>query len=155
MDRCVHICKDGHLIFSRGFISGKEYCEICGAEMLDRCESCGNPIKTWETGGVVMVGNPKYDRPAYCRNCGSPYPWTLAAINAATEIIEEEEGLDDAQREKLISSIPDFIAETPRTQLAVTRFKKFAQSAGKFTLEALRQFVIDFGCEFARQQLGL
>lgn len=84
-----------------------------------------------------------------------PYPWTETALETATELIEEEETLDPVQRDNLVSSLPDLIAETPKTQVAVVRVKKFLTSAGKFTADAIRQFVIDFGCELAKQQLGI
>jgi len=109
----------------------------------------------WDWGGRVVLGIPSYERASYCKHCGKPYPWTETALETATELIEEEETLDPVQRDKLVSSLPDLIAETPKTQVAVVRVKKFLASAGKFTADAIRQFVIDFGCELAKQQLGI
>ncbi len=154
MDYCVHICANGHVIQSSTWISGKEFCEKCGAEMMDRCPNCSNPIKEWDYGGAPYIGKRKYDRAAYCKNCGKPYPWTQSAIEAAAELITEEDQLDSAQQAKLIESLPDIVAETPKTQIATVRIKKALLSVGKFTADALRQFVIDFGCEFAKSQLG-
>lgn len=105
--------------------------------------------------GATVIGTPKYERPAYCKKCGKPYPWTAAAIEATAELIEEEIELDELQREKLISSLPDIVAETPKTSVAVARTQKALLAAGKFTAEGIRQFAIDFGCEFAKKQLGL
>ena len=70
-------------------------------------------------------------------------------------MIQEEEELSDSMKESLTSSLPDIISETPGTNLAIVRMKKALMSAGKFTAEALRQFVIDFGCELAVKSLGL
>lgn len=155
MDKCVHICLNGHVILSDKWIVNDEFCEKCGAKMLDKCPSCGKPIKEWDYGGVFVVGNPEYERAAYCKNCGSPYPWTQSAINATAELLEEEEQLSELERNKLISSLPDIISETPKTQVAIVRFKKALLNIGKFTAEGLRQFAIDFGCELAKKQLGL
>lgn len=155
MDKCVHICLNGHVILSHKWINGNEFCEKCGSKMLDKCPSCGNPIKEWDYGGIPVIGDPSYDRAAYCKHCGSAYPWTQSAIEAATEIIEEEESLDSTQRTNLVASLPDIISETPKTQVAVIRFKKAIMAAGRFTADALRQFAIDFGCELAKKQLGL
>lgn len=55
----------------------------------------------------------------------------------------------------MLESLPDIISETPKTQIAVVRFKKALAKVGSFTADGLRQFVIDFGCELAKQQLGL
>ncbi|MCU6702433.1 MULTISPECIES: DUF2321 domain-containing protein [Eubacteriales] len=154
MDRCAHICTNGHVLITRAPIDGKEFCEKCGAEMIDKCPSCGEFIRTWSYGGAVL-GNPKYERAAFCKNCGSPYPWTKSAMDAVAELLEEEEQLDDLQRSKLTASLSDIVSETPKTQVAVVRFKKALLSVGQFTAEGLRQFAIDFGCELAKSQLGL
>lgn len=122
--------------------------------MIDKCPSCGEFIRTWSYGGAVL-GNPKYERAAFCKNCGSPYPWTKSAMDAVAELLEEEAQLDDLQRSKLTASLSDIVSETPKTQVAVVRFKKALLSVGQFTAEGLRQFAIDFGCELAKSQLGL
>lgn len=155
MNWCVHICQNGHVEKETRWIDGAEFCEKCGSKMIDRCPSCNHPIMEWDWGGRVVLGIPSYERASYCKHCGKPYPWTETALETATELIEEEETLDPVQRDNLVSSLPDLIAETPKTQVAVVRVKKFLTSAGKFTTDAIRQFVIDFGCELAKQQLGI
>lgn len=155
MDKCVHACTNGHTLITYSWINGEEYCEKCGAKMLDKCPACNAPIKEWDYGGMAVLGTPKYERAAYCKNCGNPYPWTQLAMEVASELIGEEDAFDEAQRGKLISSLPDIITETPKTQVAVIRFKKAILAVGKFTADGLRQFVIDFGCELAKKQLGM
>ncbi len=154
MDFYAHICKNGDVLIEHTPLSGLTYCEKCGAEVLACCPSCQSPIKEWHY-SMATLGKPSYERPAYCQKCGKPYPWTAAAIEATTELIEEETELDELQREKLISSLPDIVSETPKTSVAVVRVKKALLAAGKFTSEGIRQFAIDFGCELAKKQLGL
>lgn len=154
-DTCVHICQNGHFILTSMYIQGKEFCEKCGSEMMDKCPDCGAVICEWNYGGIVYLGTPHYDRASYCKNCGSPYPWTAKALEAAAELIEEEENLTAEQKEKLSGSLQDIICETPKTQVATVRIKKALLSVGRFTAEGLRQFVIDFGCELAQKQLGI
>ncbi len=155
MEQHMHICLNGHCKFSAHHIDSKEFCEECGAQMIDRCQWCGSTIKEWVLRDVVIVGEIQYQRPAYCRKCGNPYPWTQSAIKAATEIIEEEASFDKEQKEKLISSIPDVLAETPRSKLAAIRFKNAMAKAGKVTGEVIRQFMLDFGCQLVKDILGL
>lgn len=155
MDVCVHICKNGDVIFARAPISAPEFCEKCGEKMLDSCPSCHAKIMEWDFGGFPFLGNPDYERASYCRNCGKPYPWTEAAIEAASMLMEEDDELTAEIREKTIEVLPDIVRETPKTSLAVVRLKKAFVDAGKFTADGLRQFAIDFGCEFAKKQLGL
>ena len=67
----------------------------------------------------------------------------------------EEDSLTDSVKNAMVESLPDIISETPKTNLATIRFKKGLSSAGKFTAEAIRQFVIDFGCELSIKLMGL
>ena len=46
MDYYAHVCKNGHALVSGDRIAGQEYCEVCGAEMLDKCPSCQSVIKS-------------------------------------------------------------------------------------------------------------
>lgn len=123
--------------------------------MIDKCPSCGSPVRAWYYGGGTVLGNPKYERAAYCKNCVKPYPWTQAALESTAILLQEDTELDEILRNNLVSSLPDIISETPKTQIAIVRFKKAALSVGKFTADALRQFAIDFGCELAKKELGL
>lgn len=151
----VYICLNGHVFIPRESYEAPIYCEKCGVRVIDKCSCCGEVIKYWADYEVPEGTIPEYERAAYCKKCGASYPWTQAAIESAAELIYEEDQLDKVQQEKLLSSLPDIITETPKTQIAVVRFKKAMLAAGKFTVEGLRQFAIDFGCELAKSQLGL
>ena len=150
------ICKDGHCINALldSPIPKDSYCEKCGAAVIALCPNCQEPIRGKFDSPYVLDLTP-FDVPKYCRACGNPYPWTESAIQSASTIIREGGELDDAQSEALVESLPDIITETPRTRLAVIRLKKALTAVGKFTGDGLRQFAIDFGCEFVKSQLGL
>lgn len=154
MDFYAHVCLNGHVLIAREKISEVEFCEKCGAKMIDTCPSCQSFIKEWHY-PPNTIGTPKYERVSYCQKCGNAYPWTKFALDAMADLIAEEAELNDIEQEKLVSSLPDIITETPKTSVAVVRFKKAFLSAGKFTADALRQFAIDFGCELAKSKLGL
>ena len=147
------ICKNGHCISSYGDQALDKHCETCGAEIITRCPECGTPIRG--TPNVDESWLYQYNTPSFCWNCGNPFPWTESAIASASMLIEEEAKLSALEQGRLIESLPDIVSETPRTQIAVVRFKKAMVAAGKFTAEGLRQFAIDFGCELAKKQLGL
>ena len=135
IDYCAHICKNGHVRVSAEYLHGKAFCEECGAEMLERCPNCHTLIKEWDFGPIVYLGVPTYDRPAYCKHCGNPYPWTVSALETAKELIAEEESLEEIQRDKMLESLPDIISETPKTQIAVVRFKKVLAKVGSFAAD--------------------
>ena len=151
------ICLNGHVRTEHlqdASSSKDDYCPDCGAKTITVCPKCGYPIEgCLKDSCVISIGfNPA---PKYCKSCGCPYPWTESAINSLKELIEEDENLQPELVSKLNNSIPDIIAETPKTNLATTRVKKVLNTAGKFTVDALRQFVIDFGCELAIKLIKL
>lgn len=149
------ICLNGHALVERHPLNSDEYCETCGAKMISKCPDCNNPIKEWDYSGVAVLGTPDFERPLYCKSCGKPYPWTKSAIEATALMIQEDNELSELERKSLEDSLPDIIAETPKTKVASIRVKKALLSAGKFTAEAIREFVIDFGCELAKKSIGL
>lgn len=154
----AQICLNGHRI--TGVFpddSSEKYCSRCGAETITNCLNCNASIR----GDYVI--ELMYDElhcihkpnPAYCINCGEPYPWTEDALEATRILIDEEDMLGNDDKEKLKQSLTDIISETPRTTLAVSRVKKACISAGGFLKEGLMQFATDFACEVAKKHLGL
>lgn len=147
------ICENGHVIKSLSDSCTDKFCTICGARVIFKCPNCNIVIRgrSRDTYGFVT----EYTAPAYCKDCGKPYPWTRNAIEATVLMLEEETNLAHDERQKIIDILPDVITETPRTQLAAVRIRKAIASAGSFVAEGLRQFAIDFGCELLKKQLDL
>lgn len=151
----AYICLNGHDLCYEEGIESDIYCQQCGKEVITRCPNCKTNIK----GPYIPDVNDEYyffqySIPRYCPSCGSPYPWTAAAIESMTKLLKDEEDLSESVREGLIESLGDITVDGPNNNLAVARFQRAVKSVGKFTAEALRQFVIDFGSEFARKSLG-
>lgn len=138
------ICENGHV---RSYMREVEpqleirRCPECGAAVLDQCPSCAAPLKGCDSRQQQVSYAPiRYEyvpdvrkpvRAAYCPHCGCAYPWTKAALDAAQELIGETEDLSCEEKEKLKASLPDLIADTPQTQVAVVRVKKWLGMAGK------------------------
>ena len=133
----------------------KPFCPQCGAATITSCPKCNAKLQgDYEVEGVCIIGGITSVN-SFCYNCGNPYPWTQSALLAVSGLIYEEECIPDDLKDRTVASLKDIIAETPQTTLAATRIKKCLFSAGKFTAEGIRQFVIDFGCELAKKTLGL
>lgn len=150
------ICMNGHIInsyFHQYPDENSSHCPECGAATIRQCPNCNKEIRGHSIGEFSYLSD--YKLPSYCIYCGKPFPWTKAAIENTALIITKEESLDEHEQVALIEILPDIIAETPKTNLAITRFKKYLSSVGKFTVDALRQFVITFGCELVKNSLGL
>ena len=146
----AQICLNGHMITS---IYDKHdgpieiYCSKCSAKTITACPNCNTPLRGYyEVEGFLVLGE-NVQPESYCFHCGSPYPWTEKALAYAKLIILEESSIPNEQKEALISSLPDAISETPGTTLAASRMKKFLASACSFTNDALKQFIIESGCE--------
>jgi len=149
----AQICLNGHLLTEsvEEYPSDQSYCSKCGSKSITKCPNCNAQLHGY--GRYLDIIKPT-EVTAYCYNCGKPYPWTESAIESAKLLIQEEETLSIEEKSALVESLKDIISETPRTTLAVTRLNKFLKSAGKFSVDAIRQFVIDFGCELAIKKLN-
>lgn len=146
------ICENGHTMSSsdRNY---QPFCSECGAPTLSDCPSCGSPIHgdLRSSGGIVIIAPFKPD--LYCYNCGKPYPWTQRIIDSATEILLLDEELSEEQRDVLKNAIPDLLVHTPKTPVAVARYKTFLNKAPKLIGSALYQVFIDVVSETVKRSL--
>lgn len=150
MYHLAYICENGHPVDVISDYCVDRYCTQCGAPIIFQCPICGETIN-----GMEHDCSGSYVVPSYCRGCGNPLPWTDRAAQATAELLAEDENITTDEANKLVDVFPDIITETPRTQLAVVRLKKAMKNLGSFAAEALKQFVLDFGCELVKRQLGL
>ncbi len=154
----AQVCLNGHIITlstEQEPFNMENYCADCGAKTIIKCPSCGKQIRgnsLYDTMGFASV-DVNREPDAYCPYCGKPYPWTETALKSTALLIQEEAELDEQLKKALVESLPDIISENPGTNLATARIKKALSVASSFTSDALRQFVIDFGCEFIKNQL--
>ena len=131
------------------------FCSECGAKTITACPHCSAPLRGFYRGDgpYLFIQSAKVE--SFCYNCGTPYPWIESGLEAAKLLIQESDDIPNEQKNILIESLPDIITETPKSKLATTRFKKVISATGKFTAEGIRQFIIDFGCEVVKKQIGL
>lgn len=139
------ICENGDIIESSSTYCDMKYCEKCSAPVISACPQCGTPIRGHEEG---VSGY--YHIPSYCRECGSPYPWTEKAIQSAACLLAEDENITAEECNRLIEILPDAMTETPRTNLAAVRIRKALKILGTFAADGLRQFVLDYGCDLLK-----
>jgi hypothetical protein len=150
----AQICLNRHIINTSIEDSPPDqvYCSTCGATTITECPKCHAQLRGFchDSDFIELV-----KATAYCYHCGKPYPWTESALKSANLIIQEAENFSEKEKATLVESLPDIIAETPKTILAISRTQRFLKAVGGFSADAIRQFAIDFGCEFAKKQLGL
>ena len=130
----------------------KDYCTLCGAKTIIICQNCNKEILGYYHSKYAVPYD--YVVPKYCHNCGKPYPWTESALQAAAELLALDDNLTLDEAQILVTALPDLLTETPKTQLAVAKFKKLLSSAAQFTVDGVRQFAIDFGCAYVKSELS-
>jgi hypothetical protein len=152
----AQVCINGHL--QNGSITRfpqfrTNLCQRCGAKTITACKSCDWPIEGISEHAWTYSSGP-YGPPRYCENCGAPYPWTATALAAAKEYADAIEALSATQKTELKETLEDLSRDTPRTPLAVSRFKKFTTEAAPVVKEMMTKFVVEFATNAAKQLMG-
>lgn len=93
--------------------------------------------------------------PNFCHACGRPYEWTVRQVQAAKDLADEIEGIEDAEREKAKESFIDLTSDTPQTTVAAARIKKLMAKAGPAIGSGLREIVVSIATDAAKKSLGL
>lgn len=150
----AQVCMNGHMTCSslESFgESASDHCPECGAETIVSCQGCGSSIRGHYVEPGVLA---ETITPAYCHKCSKAYPWTIKAIDALRSIINEDDRTSDEQKRSALASIPDIIANTPGTQLALSRIKRFIGAARKETKESIIKSLADVACEAAKRGIS-
>lgn len=155
----AQICLNGHKITSVAHTKPEKrqsHCDICGEKTITNCQNteCNTQIRGYFYGAR---GEYSYDSeiPNFCHKCGMPHPWTQRKTEAAKEYIDELEELNEEEKQKLKNSINDILKDTPNTEVAVVRIKKFLPKIGKKFAEGLQNIIIEIASEAAKKSLGL
>jgi len=119
------------------------FCPQCGESTINTCQHCNSPIMVDRT------------EPSFCGVCGKPFPWTESAIAAANEYTDELDELSDEDKVTLKATFSDLTADTPRTDLAVSRFKKFMQKVGPAAGDVLTKIMVNVATEAAKKGMGI
>lgn len=122
----AQVCLNGHLINACAQTRpqrSEKFCTKCGAETVVACPLCKAAIRGYFHIPRVYSPGPK-NPPAFCHECGKPYPWTERRIEAARELADESVELDSGEKESLKATFNDLVRDTPKTPLAAQRFQK-------------------------------
>ncbi len=155
------VCENGHTINTRLHGSpqfSRPFCSSCGAKAVTACSHCKAPIPGHyidDPSPVLVLSIPHYDPPSFCESCGNAFPWTAARIKAGQQLAMEVDGLNDKERRLLAETFPDLVANTPRTELAMTRFQKLSLKVKGEGANALRVIITKIGTDLVKQRLGL
>lgn len=128
------------------------FCKECGSPTITSCPSCSTPIRGWSRGGGI---GPDYERPSYCPDCGSAYPWMARQLAAAEELIDLADQLTDEERTQLKADLPHLAIDGPRTQVAAVRVRMVLGKIRNEAGPALRVIAMSIGTDAVKKVLGL
>jgi len=158
------VCENGHQITGCSTIypeRQKEFCPKCGAPTLTACPACnkkiqGNRIRQHESfldarrGATTMIPVGRANVPAYCSNCGKPYPWTENKIKTAIQIIEEFGDLSEEEKRTIEQDLNNIAKDTPQTELSAMRIKRIWEKYGIVAYNVIMEFATKTAAEILK-----
>jgi hypothetical protein len=155
----AQICASGHLVNTSAEEfpeQSKSFCPKCGAKTLIKCEHCNAPIHgQYHNANVGYRVMDEDDVNVYCHSCGKPYPWTMERLQAARALAEELDNLTDAEKVDVGATFQDLLVDTPRTKVALVRFKKLIAKAKGEAKGLLLDLMAKIAVESVRANLGV
>ena len=151
----MQVCMNGHRINSsyQEFAQhNKAFCPDCGEATITACPECKAPIKGYYYGGVIRSSQVPVR--AFCDACGMAYPWQVARVANALEVLRLQ-GVDEADVQEIEKNLSDITRDTPRTQVAVLRVRKALAKAGKPVYDVCIKVIGDVAAATVKAQLGL
>ena len=151
----AQICKNGHVIDAVNELSdlAKSFCPKCGQGIIIKCEQCDSPIQGRIHIDSVISSRRLERSPAYCYNCGKPFPWTVSNLASINELLDLDDKLSDKEKDVIRDCVPDLLAETPKTQVAVVKSKILMKKMGDDTFNAVKVSISGFASETVKKAL--
>lgn len=150
----AQICLNGHVI-NRRFESWPDknapHCAKCGAKTITQCPDCKTNIRGGYFGAMPSPREESAD--PFCSECGAAYPWTESRLSTARELVREFERLSESEKGVLIRSLDDLVRDTPKTPVAILRFKEMVAKAGSVGADALKTILVQIVVESAKHQI--
>lgn len=153
----AQICENDHVITSMARANPqytRKFCSTCGEKTITSCQdsTCNAPIKGYYTHPNV-VSFLSYQKPNFCDNCGTPYPWTFRANKAASELIDLEDNIASEEKESFKNSIADLTKDSANSTVAVMKYRKFISKAGKEFAGAMKDILVDVVSESVKKSI--
>ncbi len=126
------VCENGHRLTGHAeeFSHIPKFCDRCGAPNLMHCPRCNAPIPGDAPHVRVLMDKRP---PAYCGECGEPYPWRAASLRRLAQVTAmqvELNSLDPATTEALNSFVADVVASRATPEQASTFGRWFTMKVG-------------------------
>jgi len=150
----AQVCLNGHTItnsLERSPNKAEAYCSICSERTITKCPDCNTQIRGYYYVPGVLDFAQCYSPPSFCHNCGKPFPWTISRLEAAIELADLQEKLNQQEIESLKQDVQDIIKDTPKATIAATRFKKIMLKIGETAAQGFHDILVDIASETAKK----
>jgi len=91
--------------------------------------------------------------PAFCENCGKAYPWTSLALEAAKNLIDSANELDNIEKVYLANNLNNIISDNPNTELVANNIRSLLSKAGNEFTSAFRNITVNIISEIAKRAI--
>jgi hypothetical protein len=153
----AQLCLNGHLIVGsvkRHPDFAAQFCEKCGSPTITSCQKCDWPIRGISPTAWMADMGP-YRPPSFCGECGTPFPWTKTALDAAKSLTDEQDSLTAEEKAELKTSIENMTSDTAVTPVAAGKFKTLLKKMAPQAGEMLKSVVLTIATGEAKRWLGL
>lgn len=155
--KTAQICLNGHITNQscEDFdVKNSSNCTLCGAKTITYCTSCKTPIR----GNLCSTSFDRLsnqnctscieeilEEPAFCHNCGKPYPWTKEKIKSFQKIIDSLDNVSPELKKELKKAFPDIMCETPRTEWTAILLDQMLKQTAGLSADALKEWIKNHG----------
>ncbi|MCL4384574.1 DUF2321 domain-containing protein [Patescibacteria group bacterium] len=149
----AQICLNGDVIndsTNRSPQLNKKFCPKCGEPTITKCPECGKEI-AGEIHYSNVFGAHSFKRPAFCIECGKPYPWTIRKLKSVKELASEIDELTPEEHKTLDKSIDEITKDDTQAQVGAMRIKKIMSRIGNAASEILQKTIVDVASETAKK----
>ncbi|WP_071884695.1 DUF2321 domain-containing protein [Selenomonas sp. oral taxon 136] len=179
----AQICQSGHLItkhYDLYPVERKDFCPTCASPTIHECPNCHKSIQgclhtSYQVPNLARPLDsldlyetyPEYTNinecanidasyvvPAYCYNCGHPYPWIKSTLDEANLLISMSEELSANEIERVNELFPDLLTQRPHTVSSAITISRILSDASPFLRDSLKAGIADKLVSSALKFLG-
>lgn len=146
------ICMNGHVItdsYDKHPEHGMPFCDICGKQTITQCPNCSASIRGDYESGVCCICFTT-PAPAYCYNCGKPFPWTEENISSMKELLLLE-NLSDSETAFVNNDIGEILIDSPKTKVVSTKLRMILNKSSQVVAGAVKDIIVDVASETAKK----
>ena len=152
------VCLNGHIRNDSIKLhpgASEDYCAQCGEKTITQCPECSVEIRGAQF--ILYRSTPQLceslnTAPAYCLNCGKPYPWTNSKIMTAIQIFAEFGNLDEEDKKTIEQDIHNIAKDMPQAELSAMRIKRIWEKYSKVGYEIIMEFASRTAAKILKDQ---